>query len=117
MVSLPSYHILLIEDLDEDVFLFRDYMENSGIENFTLHHRYTLAEGRKVPREHPVDIIMLDLQLPDSFGFSTFEKIHGEFPHLPQNCPVCAQVAGKSGGRSSNKWPARRSRTHDRSQH
>lgn len=82
-MSLPSYHILLIEDLDEDVVLFRAYMEDSGIENFTLHHRYTLAEGRKVPREHPVDIIMLDLQLPDSFGFSTFEKIHGEFPHLP----------------------------------
>lgn len=82
-MSLPSYHILLIEDLDADVMLFQEYMRDSGMENYTIHHRYTLAEGRKVPREIPIDIIMLDLQLPDSLGFPTFEKIHAEFPGLP----------------------------------
>ncbi|MEO0474290.1 MAG: response regulator, partial [Bacteroidota bacterium] len=74
--------ILLIEDNPGDVRLLQEYLADSGLA-FKLHHSETLAGGRKILYQQPIDVILLDLQLPDSMGFPTFENLHKEFPAKP----------------------------------
>ncbi|MFK7923139.1 MAG: response regulator [Bacteroidia bacterium] len=76
-------HILLIEDNPGDVRLIQEYLKDAGLGGFKLHHEETLANGRKVLYQENIDIILLDLHVPDSMGFATFEKLYEEFPDYP----------------------------------
>lgn len=76
-------HILLIEDNPGDVRLIQEYLKDAGLGGFKLHHGETLASGRKLLYKENIDIILLDLHVPDSMGFSTFEKLYEEFPDYP----------------------------------
>lgn len=76
-------HILLIEDNPGDFRLIQEYLKDSGLPLYQLHHSETLAGGRKILYNQPIQIILLDLHVPDSMGFSTFEKLYEEFPEFP----------------------------------
>lgn len=76
-------HILLIEDNPGDVRLIQEYLKDSGLQRYQLHHGETLASGRKILYNQPIQIVLLDLHVPDSMGFSTFEKLYEEFPDYP----------------------------------
>ncbi len=43
----------------------------------------SLGEGLDRVTEHHYDVVLLDLTLPDSTGFSTFEKFYAHASHLP----------------------------------
>jgi len=42
-----------------------------------------LSEGLKLLAQEDIDVILLDLGLPDSFGFDTFTRIHAHAPDIP----------------------------------
>ncbi len=46
-------------------------------------HVTKLASALKRLKTETFDVILLDLNLPDSRGFATFEKIHGSSPSIP----------------------------------
>ncbi|MDA1053467.1 MAG: fused response regulator/phosphatase [Planctomycetota bacterium] len=73
--------VLLIEDSEADAGLIKAHLAGRSDPSFTLHHETTLHHGLKRLQETVVDIIVLDLSLPDSGGFETFqsvkEAVHG----------------------------------------
>jgi len=74
-MSNEGLQILLVEDNPRDAFVFREALAaDPGVFTYELVHATTLAEAlRQLALNHP-DIIVLDLTLPDSRGWETFEK-------------------------------------------
>ena len=81
MSSLSS--VLLIEDNPGDARLVTEYLgERFGDECEVLGAR-TLAAGLEALRSHHVDLVLLDLSLPDSTGLDTFYQVHAQAPRTP----------------------------------
>lgn len=79
----PTIKILLIEDLASDARLIGEYLLDSELKRHKLYHVETLARGREILYEEEIDIILVDLFLPDCTGLATFETIFHEFFDYP----------------------------------
>ena len=75
-------HILVIEDNPGDFVLVREYLEEA-FPKATTHHADTLQKGIDFLDQNDVDVILLDLTLPDGFGISSFHTINSKFPKAP----------------------------------
>ena len=82
---MPALHILLIEDNPADARLLREYLldANSEREQFQLLNASRLAEGIEMLAEKEIDIVLLDLGLPDSQGMDSFYRLHASAPDIP----------------------------------
>ena len=84
MPSREKFRVLLIEDDPEETSLFREMINASPRSSFTISHAAgTLAEGLAIIDGDNIDLALVDLNLPDSSGFETFEKVHSRAPRLP----------------------------------
>ncbi|MGH2581534.1 MAG: HD domain-containing phosphohydrolase [Anaerolineales bacterium] len=70
----------MIEDNPGDARLIQEMLKSVENVNLRLEHAATLKEGLKYvcDPEKPLDAVLLDLGLPDSQGFETFEKFQQE---------------------------------------
>jgi signal transduction histidine kinase len=75
-------NILLIEDSPDDRDIFREILEDTTFALQFLHTAQTMVEGLFILHEKHIDVVLLDLSLPDSQGLESFYKIHDQFPHL-----------------------------------
>ncbi|MDX2246082.1 MAG: response regulator [Bacteroidia bacterium] len=75
--------ILLIEDNPADARLIHEYLRQVTHQRYHLVTADTLKKGRETLLTTKTDIILLDLNLPDSMGFDTFENFYSEFPLYP----------------------------------
>ena len=75
--------ILLVEDNRGDARLIQEMLEEVDAGEFDLVCAETLAEALKCFDETTVDVILLDLTLPDSHGLDTFLKINNRAPAIP----------------------------------
>ena len=84
-VSLASrtHRLLLIEDDSEDALLICEMLKEAAGGQFPVKHCNQLAAGLRELKTSSWDVVILDLNLPDSEGFETFARLHAEFPHLP----------------------------------
>jgi PAS domain S-box-containing protein len=78
-----STRILLIEDNPGDARLIREFLAEAGTASFEVAWQKDLATGLAYLQENPVDIILLDLTLPDSTGFDTFTKVNEKAQQVP----------------------------------
>jgi PAS domain S-box-containing protein len=71
-MSSETCRVLLIEDSDADARLIEEFLKRSG-SRFSYERERTLARGLEVleTRGGDFDVVLLDLGLPDSFGFDT----------------------------------------------
>ena len=76
-------NILLIEDGKSQTEFIRAILNSGMIETFQLQCADTLATGLNLLSANKFDIILLDLNLPDSEKMDTFIRVHNEVPHLP----------------------------------
>ena len=76
-------NVLLIEDNPGDAFLIQEMLEEISNLKFSLHNIQYLDEGLNYLQKNRVDIILLDLNLPDSSGLDTFLKIKDTAPMIP----------------------------------
>ena len=78
-------HILLIEDNPGDAELIRAILAKKEGSAFHLHveSRLDSAQQFLTGHRHGIDIVLLDLGLPDSQGVDSIEKIRVLFPFLP----------------------------------
>src|SRR6185437_6770765 len=82
--ELAHLKILLIEDNPGDVKLVQIALsQHSSSLSFGLKVAGSLSEGLARLEEGGVDIVLLDLNLPDSFGFETFLALHARQPEVP----------------------------------
>ena len=82
-MSIENIHILLIEDSASDADLVRELLACHPKRGFQLEcvNRLSLALTRL--SAHPADLVVLDLNLPDSRGLNSFERIHQHAPNIP----------------------------------
>ncbi len=82
MVGQP-FRILLIEDNPGDVLLIREMIRDSGGEAVRLERAGRLQEGIELLRQGGIDVVLLDLALPDSEGLSTLSSVRAKSPSVP----------------------------------
>jgi PAS domain S-box-containing protein len=75
--------ILLIEDKSSDAQLVQEMLANVADFSFSLEHAGQLSTGLEQLAEGDVDVILLDLMLPDSQGLDTFTTAHLQASHVP----------------------------------
>jgi serine phosphatase RsbU (regulator of sigma subunit) len=75
--------ILVIDDDASDVSLLRNLLDYRWDGRFRLIHIEDLATAVTVAGKERVDVILLDLSLPDSHGLETFLKLYARCPHVP----------------------------------
>lgn len=81
--SPPIVKILLIEDDPDDEFLVRESLtESKGVE-FTVEWAERLSTGLNRLNQGGIDVVLLDLSLPDSLGAETFRQVNAQAPTVP----------------------------------
>ncbi|MHB8790132.1 MAG: response regulator [Desulfobulbaceae bacterium] len=68
-------HILHIEDNPADAALVHEILAEAKEFSGTVHHAGLLSLGLEILTGNGVDIILLDLNLPDSAGTTTFQAV------------------------------------------
>ncbi|MEN6534772.1 MAG: response regulator transcription factor [Bryobacteraceae bacterium] len=73
-------NLLLVED---DAGLARSLSQGLGENGFNVVHASTLAEARRLLEEQPVEVVVLDLGLPDGDGFDLIDGLRAKRPDVP----------------------------------
>lgn len=75
--------ILLFEDNPGDVGLIEEMVNESAYSLYQLHIAETLDEGLIFLKDNSIDLILLDLGLPDSDGIDTFAEVKAHNSDIP----------------------------------
>src|SRR5580704_9846600 len=78
MKSIKS--VLLVEDNPGDARLVRETLNEQGLHSTELTHVECVSEAEKYLDEHAVDIVLLDLGLPDAQGLEAVRRAHAAAP-------------------------------------
>ena len=76
-------NVLLIEDNEEHVQFLRQLLATSDLTTFELHTAGNITQGIERLQDSGIDLILLDLSLPDSDGLETFIRVLEAAPDLP----------------------------------
>jgi len=83
-MSKTSIHtVLLIEDNSGDARLLREMFREQGSHTTELTHVGSMSEAEKHLAERQVDVILLDLGLPDAEGLGAVRRARGAAPRVP----------------------------------
>ena len=74
MNTRAKHNILLIEDNPGDARLLQEYLSEPSFVDFQLTHAATLKEGIERLAAGGIDLVLLDLTLPDCTGLETFKR-------------------------------------------
>jgi diguanylate cyclase (GGDEF)-like protein/PAS domain S-box-containing protein len=74
--------VLLVEDNPGDARLLREMLNEPGTLKTELTHVTCISEAKAHLAAHTVDIILLDLGLPDGFGLDAVRQVHGALPEV-----------------------------------
>src|SRR5260221_3460497 len=75
--------VLLIEDNPGDVRLIREMLAEGEDGIFELACVVRLSQGLEYLATGSACLVLLDLSLPDSYGFDTFLKVYAHSPKVP----------------------------------
>jgi signal transduction histidine kinase len=75
--------VLLVEDNAGDVRLFREMFSKEKHDAFQLTHLLRMSEAETHLAKGGVDIVLLDLGLPDGHGLDTVRRAHAAAPDVP----------------------------------
>ncbi|MBF0326375.1 MAG: EAL domain-containing protein [Alphaproteobacteria bacterium] len=79
----PSRTVLVVEDNPGDARLVELFLIEDPSRPFLVFKAETLAGALESLAARPVDVVLLDLSLPDSFGLDTLARLRGAFPLIP----------------------------------
>ncbi len=72
-------NILCIEDNPDNMMLFKRVLESAG---FTLRPAFNGMDGLKIAETEPVDLVLLDINLPDIDGYEVARRLrNGSIPN------------------------------------
>lgn len=84
-MSNERIRVLLVEDNPGDARLIREMLSSPAYFGvvYQLKHVETLSAAIHACSNNEADVILLDLNLPDSIGLETLERLNGFFPQIP----------------------------------
>lgn len=82
-MELKTINILLVEDNPDDVFFLRMMLQKVAGAHFEFHDAKNLSSGLTRLAEGNIDVVLLDLSLPDSSGLETFHAIKEHARDIP----------------------------------
>jgi signal transduction histidine kinase len=82
-MDTPSIRILMIEDNPGDARLVREILSEEVASKFVLEHAANMAQGLEKLGGEEWDVVLSDLNLPDSKGLETFTSLSTKAPALP----------------------------------
>jgi two-component system, cell cycle response regulator len=96
-------HILLVEDNIGDARLIKEYLNGIDLYDFSINHVDTCEKAVTCisKNSNALDIILLDLHLPDSHGLETLEKIVFNTNHMPVSIIVLTGLSDENLGIAS----------------
>jgi two-component system sensor histidine kinase UhpB len=68
-------HILVLEDNPGDLFLLEETMRGTDLQISVIDHAATLADAKQILATRQIDLLFLDLSLPDSFGLESYTRL------------------------------------------
>jgi diguanylate cyclase (GGDEF)-like protein len=74
--------ILLIEDNPADALMLRETLAEARTNDFEIVNADSLAKGLKLLSEKTFDVVLLDLNLPDSRGLATLANVYTHAPDV-----------------------------------
>ncbi|MBI4511302.1 MAG: response regulator [Deltaproteobacteria bacterium] len=75
--------VLVVEDNPGDVRLLQEVLREAGARTVQIAHVSRLGDALSRIEERDIDVVLLDLSLPDSRGLETVERIRAAAPDLP----------------------------------
>jgi PAS domain S-box-containing protein len=75
--------VFLIEDNPGDAQLIQELLKESKIRQCDWEHTDKLSSALERLAKGGIDVILLDLSLPDSHGIDTFKRIYEQSPNVP----------------------------------
>ena len=79
----PIKTLLIIEDNAGDARLLREMFDEEGSSTTEMIHVGSMGEAEKYLSDHDVDVILLDLGLPDAQGLQAIRRAHIAAPAAP----------------------------------
>jgi two-component system, NarL family, sensor histidine kinase UhpB len=77
-------NLLVVEDNAGDFFLLSEYLQASGLVVVgNIFHASRISEVPELVAEKELDVVLLDLTLPDSDGIQSFQRVNDLLPHTP----------------------------------
>ncbi|MFQ5979960.1 MAG: response regulator [Candidatus Heimdallarchaeota archaeon] len=83
MTNKKDVTVLLVEDNPGDARLIQNMLSKASIATFNLLSAERLSAGFDHLSSGDIDVILLDLTLPDSHGLETFVKMHKQAQNVP----------------------------------
>ncbi|NCI45179.1 response regulator [Sediminibacterium soli] len=81
--NIHQLNILIVEDNPGDMFLLEETLGMTRIPFGKVWKAHTATDAIKILGEHTVDVVLLDLSLPDSSGFNSYEQINEHASAIP----------------------------------
>lgn len=78
-----TVHVLLVEDNTGDARLVREMLAEAPPPSFDVTHVTRLSQALERVGDGTVDVVLLDLSLPDAQGLETVSRLHGVAPRTP----------------------------------
>jgi two-component system, cell cycle sensor histidine kinase and response regulator CckA len=75
MAEQTTCRLLLVEDNPADADIASEHLSNVSTWRFEIIYVTRLQEAIKVLRQEPIDVVVLDLNLPDSTGIETLRRL------------------------------------------
>lgn len=82
-MSKTPINILLIEDNEDDAIYIQEVLAEVKTPVFRFEWLTELNKGIERTKKEGIDVVLLDLSLPDSRGTGTVSRLKKEAPHLP----------------------------------
>ena len=73
------YHILLCDDEEDILYALKIYLENP---EYVFHEAHTGREAVRIVKEQPVELILMDIMMPELDGISAMQEIR-KFSNAP----------------------------------
>ena len=80
---MGGLNILVVEDNPGDLFLLQEFLRSTDLEIAQVYPAGNLTEARLILNTGRVDLVLLDLSLPDSFGLESYTGLQSYAQKVP----------------------------------
>src|SRR5262245_14240334 len=83
LLPVERVKILLVEDNPGDARLLQELLRERRSGGIDMEHVERLSEALSIVPRKRIDLVLLDLSLPDASGLETVARMHAAAPHIP----------------------------------